>query len=379
LLALASAALGNASQLADSFADWRDHPAISYNAGATHDPVAELTARMASGEALLTADVVSGYLPSLLRALDVPVESQVLVFSQTSLQRSRITRENPRAVFFNDSVAVAWVRGGFIEIAAQSPRHAVVFYSLDGGPAGPRITRRHDCLNCHFSHRTVGVPGMLAPSDHTRPLEQRWGGWYVTGRHGDLQHLGNEDIMVWPRPAAAYNWPSLEGRFDTTGYPAVHSDIAALLVFDHQMRMMNLLSRVNWETRVTGRPTDAAIAEVVDYMLFAGEAPLKAAIRGSSGFSVAFAARGPHDARGRSLRDLDFGTRLMRYPLSYMIYSAQFDALPESVRAGIYERLWAVLSGADAGARYSYLSAADRRAILEILRETKQGLPAFFG
>jgi hypothetical protein len=368
-----------ASQLAGTFEDWRRHPAIEYDTRETDDPVARLMARMARGEVRLRETTISGYLPSLLEALGVPVESQLLLFSQTSLQRHRITRANPRAVYFNDSVSVAWVRGGFIEIAAQSPRQGVVFYALEGrSVATPRVARRHDCLQCHFSHRTIGVPGMLAPSDHTRALEQRWGGWYVTGRHGDLRHLGNEDVMVWPRPASTYNWPSVEGRFDATGYPSAHSDIAALLVFDHQMRMMNLLSRVNWESRVAGRVPDAAIAELVDYMLFVDEAPLTTPISGSSSFAEVFSRQAPRDRKGRSLRQLDLTTRLMRHPCSYMIYSAQFDALPVSVRAAVYQRLWQVLSGRDSDPRYARLSGADRRTIVEILLDTKTDLPVGF-
>ena len=366
----------SATQLADSFTDWRDHPAIQYDRQPTGDPVALLEQRLRRGEVRLPKEGASGFLLPLLRALAVPVESQLLVFSPTSLQRDRIRRDNPRAVFFNDAVSVAWVRGGFIEIAAQSPRQGTIFYALEESAGGaPQLSRREDCLSCHFSHRTVGVPGMVAPSDHRRPLEQRWGGWYVTGSHGTLQHLGNEDLMVWPRSPASYNWPSVAQRFDTDGYPSAHSDIAALLVFDHQMRLMNLLARLGWEARVSGRTPDAAIEEVVDYMLFVGEAPLPSGIKGSSGFTDLFSATGPRDTQGRSLRELDLGTRLMRYPCSYLIHSPQFDALPPRVRTGIYARLWEVLSGRAAGARYAHLSTADRRAVAEILRDTKADWP----
>lgn len=379
LLAFTCAAIARGAQLADTFTDWRNHGAIQYGTRQTGDAIERLNIRIASGEVRLMADGSSGYLRSLLRELDVPVESQMMVFSETSLQRNRIGRENPRAIFFNDSVAVAWVRNGFIELAAQSPQQGTVFYTLEGSSrSAPAIARRQDCLSCHFSHRTVGVPGMLAPSDHRRPLEQRWGGWYVTGSHGDLRHLGNENVMVWPRADSVYNWPSLEGRFDTAGYPSDHSDIAALLVFDHQMTLMNSLARVNWEARVTGRVPDAAIAEVVDYMLFVDEAPFPTPIRGSSPFAEVFSRRGPRDRLGRSLRDLDLTTRLLRHPCSYLIYSEQFEQLPDRVRDAIYQRLWAVLSQADPDPRYERLSAADRRAVLEILRDTKNDLPSVF-
>jgi hypothetical protein len=177
---------------------------------------------------------------------------------------------------------------------------------------------------------------------------------------------------------------SLVDRFDSRAYLSPHSDIAALLVFDHQMRMMNLLTRLGWEARVLEHERRLATAslddivnEVVDYMLFVDEAPLEP-VRGSSAFAAWFSARGPKDARGRSLRELDLERRLLRHPCSYMIYSDAFTALPDSARNAVYERLWKVLSGSDASARYRKLAASDRQAIMEILRDTKADLPSFF-
>ena len=97
-----------------------------------------------------------------------------------------------------------------------------------------------------------------------------------------------------------------------------------------------------------------------------------------SGFQAKFAASGPQDSKGRSLRQLDLVTRLMRYPCSYMIYSRAFDKLPDIAKNGVYSRLWDVLSGKDKAPKYSKLSAADRAAIVDILVETKTDLPAYF-
>ena len=113
-------------------------------------------------------------------------------------------------------------------------------------------------------------------------------------------------------------------------------------------------------------------------MLFVDEAPLPAGMRGSSGLATAFPARGPRDAKGRSLRDLDLQSRLLKYPCSYMVYSPAFDALSDRAKTAVYDRMWQVLSGQVAGEPYSRLSLADRRAIVEILRATKPGLPTFF-
>jgi hypothetical protein len=226
--------------------------------------------------------------------------------------------------------------------------------------------------------------------DHRLPLDQRWGGWYVTGTHGSIRHLGNTDpaqLFAPTRPTNTFNWPSFDGKFDWNGYLTPHSDIVALLVFEHQMHVMNLLTRMGWEARVaayergrpaTSIPLDEAAKEVVDYLLFVDEAPLADAVHGSSGFADIFASRGPYDRRGRSLRQLDLQHRLLRYPCSYMIYASVFNDLPDSARDAIYRRMWQILSGAERGTKYARLSLADRRAIVEILRDTKKDLPEYF-
>jgi hypothetical protein len=365
------------------------HPAIQY-ANPSDDPIANLL-RRTDVTARLTSDGPSGYLRSILQALDVPVSSQILVFSNGSVQGRRINAGNPRALYFNDSVVVGWVRGGFVEIAAQDPERGTVFYVVEPSWLGRLSMNRSDgCLSCHYPHRTGGVPGMIEPMGQARPLERRWGGWYVTGMPGSVRHLGNVDIKTFasaPDTVNAASLKSLEGVFDTAGYLTPYSDIAALMVFEHQMQMMNLLTRVGWETRVARHEkrldaTRTVIRErvraLVDYMLFVDEAPIGSRITGTSGFAEAFSSRGPRDAKGRSLRQLDLTSRLLRHPCSYMIYSEQFERLPAEAKAATYERLWAILSGADTDARYRRLSAADRRAIVEILRETKPDLPAYF-
>jgi hypothetical protein len=364
------------------------HPAIRYSR-ASNDPVSALL-RRPDGRSRLTSDGPSGYLRAILNALDVPISSQIMVFSQGSVQSRIIAASNPRALYFNDSVVVGWVRGGFVEIAAQDPEQGTVFYRAKSGLLGGlSIERDNDCLSCHNGHRTAGVPGMIEPMGQTRPLERRWGGWYVTGNLGTIQHFGNVDVAKLTSgdapPATAMT--SLEKTFDTRGYLTPYSDIAALMVFEHQMQMTNLLTRLGWETRVAvhdKRPVASSsafkdrVAEVVDYMLFVDEAPITSRIQGTSGFAENFSERGPRDSKGRSLRQLDLSTRLLRHPCSYMIYSAQFEKLPPEAKAAVYERLWAVLSGKDKDVRYKHLSAADRRAVLEILRETKPDLPKYF-
>ncbi len=397
-----------------------DHPAIGYSKGPADDAITRLEAKIKSGEVKLAFDREGkGYLPAALQALGVPVESQVLVFSKTSFQAPKISPRMPRALYFNDEVAVGWVRGGDVmEFAAVDPRQGVVFYTLDQEEQGtPRFERNDTCLQCHQSGSTVGVPGFVVRSvypnadgmpllqagsfvtDHRSPFKERWGGWYVTGSHGGMRHMGNAiargDERVELDQENSQNVTELGTRVDTGGYLSPHSDIVALMVLEHQTRMTNLITRVGWEARMAlqlqgemnrmlGRPGEmgestqrrinSGVEELLGYMLFAGEFRLESPVEGTSGFAQKFAAAGPRDGKGRSLRDFDLQTRMFRYPCSYMIYSEAFDKLPPEVEQRLGARLWEVLSGQDRDARFSHLSSDTRTAIREILEETKPSL-----
>ena len=162
------------------------------------------------------------------------------------------------------------------------------------------------------------------------------------------------------------------------------------MTLEHQTRMTNLMTRIGWDARIAlregkGKLDDAArgrinteIEEMVGYMLFVDEEPLKAPVKGVSTFTKTFAERGPRDSKGRSLRDFDLQRRLFRYPLSYMIYSAAFDGLPDVVRERVYQRLYDILTGKDQSKTFAGISAADRHAVLEILRATKPSLPEYW-
>ena len=99
------------AQRRDVFIVTRDHAAIKYSAAPVSTAVTALNRALSGGSKKLAFDPKSGYLKSVLEALDVPVESQALVFSPTSFQAELINMHNPRAVFFNDTVSVGWVRG----------------------------------------------------------------------------------------------------------------------------------------------------------------------------------------------------------------------------------------------------------------------------
>ena len=368
-----------------------DHPAIEYHERPVHDPVSELNKKLDQGM-MLAFEPVHGYLPAVLDALRIPVESQIATFAKASFQQHLINAGNARAIYFNDTVAVGWVRGGKeLEIATEDARQGTIFYTINQRASGnPRATRRDDCLTCHESYDTLGVPGMLLRSvyaanngtvllelgnfnvDHRVAFAHRWGGWFVTGKTDAMGHLGNAAFK------SENEAESVEANFK--GYLSPGSDIVALMVFDHQMHMTNLLTRVGWETRfalhektMTPEKLAGMAAEIVDYMLFVDEARISSPVRGTLGFEEKFAAEGPRDRKGRSLRQFDLDRRMMRYPCSYMIYSAAFDGLPAEAKGAIYQRMWSVLSSEN-----PRLSIEDRRAIVEILRDTKKDLPACF-
>ena len=389
-----------------------NHPAIAYETGAFDDPVARLARTVARGDAALDYDERFGYLPSLLERLGVAIDSQMLVFSKTSFQASLISPRTPRAIYFSDAVAVAAVRGGVIELAAFDPRRGAVFYTLDNTRSDrPRFARPDRCLQCHQQAATLGVPGPYVGSvstsasgrpdfrlgtvvtDHRTPFDERWGGWYVTGTHGTQRHRGNTLARDPTTPAglvdpAHRNLTSLTRFIDPDAFLAPASDIVALMTFEHQTRMINLFTRIGWEARLAdhdgaldqaeARARQAGVEEIVRYMLFADEAPITDRIAGVSSFTDTFAARGPRDSRGRSLRDFDLRARLFRFPLSYVIYSDLFDRLPNSIRSPVYARLFDVLSAERDTGEFSRLSSADRLAILEIVRETKPDLPEYW-
>lgn len=382
---------------------------INYSKTADTGPIPRLQKRIDSGDVQLTFDPKFGYLPSMLRQLNVSPAGQMLVFSKTSFQRERIAPNTPRALYVGDDIYIGFVQGSkLLEVSSVDPVLGSVFYTLEQKPMDrPKFIRTDNCTECHASAKSMGVPGHLVRSfkcdesgivdllsgadyvNHRTPLSDRWGGWYVTGTHGSQVHRGNlMGEAAFARQEREPNWrgnvQDLKPFFDTSQYLEPGSDIVALMVMEHQAHMHNYLTRLQYEAR----QKIAAYGHVdylknqaegfVRYLLFAEEVPLTAPIRGNPEYARWFESQGPHDSKGRSLRQLDFQTRMFKYPCSYLIYSEAFDALPEALKVRIYKRLWEVLSGNDTTGHYEALSAANRRAIIEILGETKKGLPSFW-
>jgi cytochrome c553 len=243
--------------------------AIRYGTAPLDNPVVAVNQKLKDGTLRLALDGRGGYLTSALQALDIPVESQMLVFSATSLQARLINPDNPRALFFNDRVVLGYVRNGeILEVAAHDAAEGIVFYTLEQKAAdAPQFRRVTTCLGCHLNADTLGVPGLLMFSttpasdlrpvrsttmDHRMPLKERWGGWFVTGSSGKAEHIGNRVPALDGQPSRELT--SASGLFEPDGFRATTSDIAALMVFSHQTYMTNLLTRAGWEARWRGRP-----------------------------------------------------------------------------------------------------------------------------
>lgn len=392
------------------------HPLVNYDRELTNyfsatadDVVARLQQRIESGETTLQFDTQHGFLQSLLKELGLPLSSQLLVFSKTSLQRYHISSKSPRALFYNDRVYVAWIPGApMLEMLAVDPTLGAVLYTLEQtNTIRPRFSRDNRCLECHVTSRTLDIPGALVRSFHTSregevdllsgaaivshrtPLRDRWGGWYVTGAYGALEHQGNHFSVLTPGSAPASEPPGTGTRdlrelFDASRYPQPTSDVASLLVLEHQTHMENLLTRLNYEARASLRQWNHTryltnITErVLNYLLFTDEAPISSPVSGGSEFTKWFEQQGPRDARGRSLREFDLQKRLFKYPCSYLIYSETFERLPREIKLHFYRRLYAALTGEDTAPEFKRLSADAKRAVFEILSETKRDLPAYW-
>lgn len=397
----------------------QEYPVIDYSGSATHNRVWRLQQRLNSGEVKLEWEPRWGYLRSLLKALDINTDSQVLVFSRTSLQTDKISATTPRAIYFNDDTYVGWVQDSALTEFTVIDAHAgVVFFGLDNRPE-PAVRMERDggrCLTCHDTYSMMGggVPRVLVMSspvddaadtrtftsasevDDRTPVSQRWGGWYVTGGHGRQSHFGNlplreEKGQEALRRTSARDLVSLGRYFDTNAYLTDKSDIAALMVLEHQSFVQNQITRVNYKVRSMmareghgpaphswaeaterDRAQMRTVIEPLVRALFCADAvQLEDRIESTSGFAARFSAQGPRDHRGRGLRELDLNKRLFRYPLSYLIYSEHFDALPDYVLDYVGTRIAEVLNGTDKTGISERFTPAERETIAQILIDTK--------
>jgi hypothetical protein len=392
---------------------------FNYGEATTNEAVADLQKKLNAAKVQLKFEEEHGYLAAVLKHLDIAPSSQVLVASKTSFQLRKISPQRPRAIYFNDHTYVGWVQGGdVLEVMTIDPVQGAVFYTLSQNSADDRtfLRDRGQCLSCHSSARTHGVPGGLVRSvfvspsgqphygartfstNHTSPFAERWGGWYVTGIHGAMRHMGNVLSKDRQNPEsidreAGANVTDLSDHLNIDRYLTPHSDIVALMVLEHQVQTQNALTYASYESRsaihydgimnealdrspdyvsdTTTRRIAKAGEQLLESLLFVDEFPLTSPVRGTPAFAHDFQTAGPRDSQGRSLRDLDLETRMFKYPCSYLIYSPAFDALPAMTREYVAQRLHDILTAKTPDKTFAHLSRDDRQAILEILKETK--------
>ena len=403
-----------------------EKPPFDYWTAVAPNPVSALAEALAKGERTLPLKDDKAVVQELLKEFGIEPTSQVLVFSKTSLQRDRISPSTPRALYFNEQTYVGWVPGGLIELTHMDPKLGPVFYQFDTDRPDrpvPKFDRAESCMPCHAGGMTDNLPGLMLRSvypnakgepifqagtsliDQQSPLNIRWGGWYVTGKHGSLVHRGNaiaenDNERTTLNTEHSSNLESLKDFFDTDRYLAPTSDIVALMVLDHQVGMHQRLTKASYDVRnsmdrrkallkdlgeapgdgLSGSALTVArsqVEKVLEFLLFCGEAELpEGGIDGSPAFVEGFMKNKKATPNGKSLKDLQLLNRLFKFRCSYLIYSPEWDSLPQEFLTMLYDRLHEILTAASPVKGYEHLSASERQAILEILLKTKSNLPA---
>ena len=388
---------------------------VLYSASKDDNTITRIQAAMDAQTFNLSGSSSAEVLRSLLDELGISVSSQVLVFSKTSLQRKMITPTNPRAIYFNSDFYVGYVPGGLIEIVACDDPKGMMFYSLDvnAEPEKRRFLRSQECMSCHANKNTMNVPGLLVRSVFTEqdgqpllswgsllttpgsPVEDRWGGWYVTGRQGQTRHMGNQ--WVSNRDAGRDGYEATTGQnvtdlnvfFDTNKHLADTSDILALMIMEHQIHAHNTLSaakvsylrsaylnkaihhgKYDVSSPSAQKMIVATADSILKMLLFADEVELpEDGIDGSDLYRDSFIGQGlSHD--GHSLRDLRLERRLFKYRCSFMIHSKSFEQLPEEIKTCVLEKLHAIVTGEDDMPGFPSLSSREKERIHGILSHT---------
>ena len=385
-----------------------DQPPHNYRQRVPQDRFTRLKAALESGDIAIDRKSEKAFVVSLLKALDVPATSQMLVFSTTSLQLSLISPANPRALYFNEDVYVGYVPRGRIEIVSLDPELGGIYYLCDiPNETRPfRAERSERCMNCHASDETRFVPGLVIKSvipgpgggsleayrleetGHSIPFNQRFGGWHVTGQHGITNHWGNlTGRLIAGNLVTISNPPG--ARFNFEKYPVATSDILPQLLHEHQAGFVNRVVEAAYRARTALHAThgqltpdqaaelDAQANIVTRYMLFADEAPLPSGgVEGDAAYKEDFLRTRRATSEGISLKDFDLKTRLFKHRCSYMIYSPVFSGLPSAMKERIHHRLAAALSSVNPEKEYDYLPPAEKDAIRRILTATLTAFPS---
>ena len=376
------------------------------------DRFSALLPKLNSGEVKLDTTDDKAFLTSILKALDIPVSSQLLVFSASSLQSEIINPRNPRALYFNEDTYIGFVPGGKVEVISMDPQMGAIFYifeRLQRGGSLPLIARSQKCFNCHVGNATHRVPGLIAESvlpmlsgasletyrrdeqGHQIPLEKRFGGWHLTGGH----HLTETHANLMGRTSASRGFektpvePGQMSNLDLHLLPT--SDILPNLVHEHQIGFENRVFHAAYVIRqltaqgrgslpMSAKPEVEKHAEdLARYILFADEAKLpRQGIEGDATFIREFQRNKKPGSSGASLKDFDLHTRIFKYRASYMLYTDSWQKLPKDFKDRVYYKMAEGLRDQNPSPAYAHIPADEKRAIRTLLKETLPGLPAWW-
>ena len=358
-------------------------PPIDYFAPADN-PLTRLASQVTAGEISLPPEPQLA-LPVVLEALGIPVQSQWLVFAKNAAQGRLISPTNPRAVYFHDTISVAFTPGAAaLEMSVVDPRRGPLFYALRFSPnAPPRLTRDDNCLACHVSEHTRQVPGFPLRSFVTDPLgkpqhgwsgitdqtpfARRWGGYYVTGDAAGIEHLGNlasaDALARFAQTGARIHEVDLALGPAGQRHLRATSDVVPLLLHDHQANFLTLATRVAYEA-ANGAPLDSVPA-FVRVLLLADQPPLPGPIQPDPEYRRWFES---HPSRANpSLRRLDLQTRLLAAPCSWLVESPLCLELPAAARRAIHRQLRPLFEPPNPPPGWPQWSAAERQQLQELL------------
>lgn len=303
-----------------------------------------------AGRALVDASSDRAFFQSVLKGLNVPESSQMVVFSATSFQSGIVNPRSPRAIYFNEDTSVGFIPGGRLEVASFDPHGGMMFYIFDRPRAEgvPAFGRSKSCMNCHTDTMSSGRPGHVINSvavwwdgstqetyrydevGHHVPMDVRFGGWHLTGTY--LMAKSHANLVGNLTPSGFKGEKNAPGdHADLTRYPRATSDILVQLVHEHQCGFTNRVIAAIYDHRE--KPGDAAAAQkaaesLAEYVLFKKEAPLPKGLAGDPDFVRDFQAAAP----GSPLRQFDLRTRIFKTRCSYMIQTPIWQALPGDVR-----------------------------------------------
>jgi hypothetical protein len=280
-----------------------------------------------------------------------------------------------------------------------------VFYIFDIPRNGktPLPDRSNRCMNCHAGADTGYVPGLVIKSvvpgpsggsltafrieqtGHGIPLDQRFGGYYLTGSPGFTNSWANLTGRL--TPDGLIKRPIEPGTlFNIDRYAARTSNLLPQLLHEHQAGFVNRVVEAIYRVRTSlyvsnGSLTpsqkeelDQQARKIVRYVLFADEVSLPTGgIAGDNEYREEFLRNRRTTKEGISLKDFELKTRLFKYRCSYMVYSPLFEGMPGPLKERVEHFLKQALDSTNPNPDYQYLPQEEKSAIRSILKTTLKG------